>query len=177
MTNNTSIPLINTAAKAAELYNDLSDEAREFIDSAFDSLNAPAPYEDEINQSVYDYAANKADGLNAYRLCDWLTDEPASFDYMEDVLKSGLIDISRNYRFYDHACAAVRLQVENDTFEDLNDIRRWYLFASVAKDHPEISEDAADEMEDIETGSFDNWSQLKDKADEIIGMYSEDDEE
>lgn len=167
---------LNTAVLAAEVYNDLSKQAREFIDCAFDSTKDPTPYENEIDQSVYDYAANESDGLNADHLCNWLRDDPASFDYMEEVVNEGLVSTSQGYSFYYHVCFAIQRQVENDIFEDMEDIKRWYLFASVAARYPEIPEDAADDLNDTDLDSCDSWSQLRDKAEEIINAYLEDEE-
>lgn len=173
------VETINTAAQAAKFFEDLSDTAKDFIEAAFESLKDPTPYEDEIYQSVYDYAANEIDGVNAYHVCQWLKKDPRSWDFMEEVVKEGLCVTSDagSYKFYNHVCCAMQQQTEQDVFEDLTDIEEWFLYASIAKEHPFITLDAAAVIEDADLNRFDNWSDIKKFSLQAIANYSKTEDE
>ncbi len=161
---------ILTAEKAEELYEELPTAARDFISEAFDGVQ---PYQQGIADSVYEYAANQADGLNNSQVIRWLDTDSDSFYWMESVIEEGLVITDRSYSFYSHVQTAIQQQTENETFETLRDILRWYACAAIAEAYPAISEGAADAIDAHDFAALETFDDVKSDAENIIQVWDE----
>lgn len=161
---------ILTAEKVKELYSELSDAARDFISEAFDGVQ---PYQRGIADSVYEYAASQANGLNNSQVTRWLDTDSDSFYWMESVIEEGLVITDRSYSFYSHVQTAIQQQTENETFEALRDILRWYAWAAIAEEYPAISEGAADAIDARDFAALETFDDVKSDAENIIQVWDE----
>lgn len=134
---------ISTAEKAEELYEELPTAARDFISEAFDGVQ---PYQQGIADSFY---------------------------WMESVIEEGLVITDRSYSFYSHVQTAIQQQTENETFETLRDILRWYACAAIAEAYPAISEGAADAIDAHDFAALETFDDVKSDAENIIQVWDE----
>lgn len=161
---------ILTAEKTKELYEELPTAAQDFISEAFDGVQ---PYQQGIADSVYEYAANQADGLNNSQIISWLDTDSDSFYWMESVIKEGLVITDRSYGFYNHVQTAIQRQTEDETFEVLKDVLRWYACAAIAEAYPAISEGAADAIDAHDFAALETFDDVKSDAENIIQVWDE----
>ncbi len=157
---------------AKELFKRVSNYSGVF------SSGYPEAFADELVNAVVDGAveyiddfihafADDAVDLYNFHLFQWLKNCDYATDYMEDAVNECMIDTA-HYDFCKHIQVAQYLYIEEETREGLKDAIRYAVVRVAAKDHPCITEDQMNEIEDLEPDDFNSLDDIRDKIKEIF---------